>query len=138
MSAKPRWLFNQSGVIPYIKTNGDIKIVLITNIKSKRWVIPKGVIELDLTPQASAVKEAYEEAGIKGIVEENEVGSYQYVKWGDICTVKVYLLKVTNLLTDWPEKDKRTRRLCSVEEALSMIEEEGLKRIIKSALVMTD
>ncbi len=138
MSAKPRWLFNQSGVIPYIKTNGDIKIVLITNIKSKRWVIPKGVIELDLTPQASAVKEAYEEAGIKGIVKENKVGSYQYVKWGDICTVKVYLLKVTNLLTDWPEKDKRTRRLCSVEEALSMIEEEGLKRIIKSALVMTD
>ncbi len=138
MSAKPRWLFNQSGVIPYIKNNGDIDIVLITNIKSKRWVIPKGVIELDLTPQASAVKEAYEEAGIKGIVEENEVGSYQYVKWGDICTVKVYLLKVTNLLTDWPEKDKRTRRLCSVEEALSMIEEEGLKRIIKSSLVMTD
>lgn len=133
MSAPPRWLFNQSGVIPYIKTNGDIKIVLITNIKFNRWIIPKGVIELDLTPQASAVHEAYEEAGIEGIIEEDEFGSYQYVKWSDVCTVKVYLFEVTKLLKNWPEKEKRNRRIFSIEEAILKIEEEGLKKLIESA-----
>ena len=59
MSAPPKWLFNQSGVIPYIRTDGDLQIILITNKTTNKWVIPKGVVELDLTPRDSAVQEAY-------------------------------------------------------------------------------
>ena len=37
----------QSGVIPYRIQEGKIEILLITSLKKKRWIIPKGIIESD-------------------------------------------------------------------------------------------
>jgi 8-oxo-dGTP pyrophosphatase MutT (NUDIX family) len=55
-------------VIPYRIRDGKIEVMLITSSTRKRWIIPKGMIEPDMTPQDSAAKEAWEEAGIIGQV----------------------------------------------------------------------
>jgi len=125
------WIYNQSGVVPFRLEKGKAQILLVTSRSGKRWVIPKGIIELDLSPKESAQKEAHEEAGVSGKICRKAVGTYTYNKWGGTCTVKVFLLKVEKILEDWPESYFRTREWMSVEEAVKRVDEAKLKEIIK-------
>ena len=131
MKSKPEYYYNQSGVIPFRKSGEEVEILLITSRRRKRWVIPKGIIEADLSPSDSAEKEAYEEAGIKGSVYGDTIGRYKYNKWGAMCRVEVYLLKVTEELKDWPESYFRQRKWMTCNEAAAHVEEKSLKKIIK-------
>ena len=131
MEPKPDWLYNQSAVIPFRMENGELKVLLITTLHKKKWIIPKGVIEENLSPGESAAMEAYEEAGVKGHVYPDQIGEYQYRKWGGVCTVKVYLLEVREMLDEWPESDLRERRWLSISEAAELVKEKALKPIIR-------
>ena len=119
----------QSGVIPYRLEQGKIEILLVSSRKKKRWVIPKGIVEPDLTPQDSAAKEALEEGGILGEVLPESVGTYTYEKWGGVCRVVVFLLKVTSLEANWLE-NYRERQWFSLPEAQKRLEEAELKNIL--------
>ncbi|MFC2164363.1 NUDIX hydrolase [Acidobacteriota bacterium] len=132
MELNPSWIYNQSGVIPFRFHQKELEILLITSRRKKRWVIPKGIIEGALSPKESATKEAYEEAGVSGTVHSRMVGQYQYKKWGGICTVKVYLLEVKEIMDDWPESFFRDREWVNISEAQKRIEEEDLRKIIAS------
>jgi 8-oxo-dGTP pyrophosphatase MutT (NUDIX family) len=134
---KPAWWYEQSGVIPYRVTQHaesgtrQLEVLLITSRKRKRWIIPKGIVEPAMTPQESAVKEAFEEAGITGQVSEKRLGVYTYPKWGGTCRVAVFLFAVTAELNDWPEADQRTREWMSLAEAVRRVEEAALKAILR-------
>lgn len=126
-----RRLFHQSGVIPYRMRDGVVEILLITSRSRKRWVIPKGLIEPGLTPAESAVQEAWEEAGLAGLVSEESVGQYEYVKWGGVCRVEVYLLRVEKIFAYWPETEFRNREWVTIDEAARRVDEGGLKEIMR-------
>jgi 8-oxo-dGTP pyrophosphatase MutT (NUDIX family) len=130
MTQQLEWMFNQSGAIPYRHKDSELEVLLITSRKRKRWVIPKGIVEVPLTSQDSAAKEAWEEAGITGQVSLTPVGTYQYQKWGGTCQVQVYLLQVEQILENWPEAELRDRQWVSVEEAAKRVDEEQLKQMI--------
>ena len=66
MRSVPEYFYTQSAVIPFREQNGEFQVMLITSRKKKRWVIPKGVKEPELSAPASAANEAMEEAGIRG------------------------------------------------------------------------
>jgi 8-oxo-dGTP pyrophosphatase MutT (NUDIX family) len=51
--------FEQSGVIPYRRAITGWEFLLITSRNARRWLIPKGLVEPDLTPVESAIKEAF-------------------------------------------------------------------------------
>ena len=127
---RPEYFYSQSAVIPFLLENGKLKLMMISNRKCSRWIFPKGIIEQHLTPQQSAAKEAFEEAGIKGKVHSNEIGTYRYKKWGGICLVQVYLLQVKEILTDWPEAEFRYRIWVGTEEAEQFVREKELKTIV--------
>ncbi|MCA1558080.1 MAG: NUDIX hydrolase, partial [Acidobacteria bacterium] len=103
MRTRPFWFYNQSGVIPYRVRGAEVEVMLITSRRRSRWIIPKGIVDLGKTPEASALKEAYEEAGIEGEAASEELGEYEYDKWGGVCKVKVYLMHVMSVLENWPE-----------------------------------
>jgi len=124
------WIYSQSGVIPFRLEKGKVEILLVTSRSRKRWVIPKGIIESDLSPKESAQREAYEEAGVSGNICRDIAGTYTYNKWGGTCTVQVFLLKVEKTLENWPESYFRTREWMSVEEAVKRVDEVELKEII--------
>ncbi len=126
----PEWMYAQSAVIPYRYGTDGLEVLLITSRKRKRWVPPKGVVEPGMTPAASAAKEAAEEAGIKGSVDDRPLGAYQYRKWGGTCTVEVFAMRVTEEFDDWPESDSRTREWMAPEEAGKRVDEEELKAIL--------
>lgn len=130
MNLKTALSIEQSGVIPYRIQNGEIEVMLITSSTGKRWVIPKGLIEPDMTSPDSAAKEAWEEAGLLGKVDPESIGTYEYYKSGYTCQVEVFLLKVQTVLENWPEASKRKRQWVNITKAIKRVNEPELKLII--------
>ena len=128
----PEWMYRQLAVIPYRFGADGLEVLLITSRKRKRWVLPKGVVEPGMTPADSAEKEAFEEAGIEGRVDDRPLGSYQYRKWGGTCTVEVFAMRVTGESDDWPEAEIRTRAWTPPAEASGRVDEAELKELITS------
>lgn len=110
-----------AGCIPInYKTN---KVLVISSSKYEDvWVLPKGGWECDETKEEAAIRETYEEGGVKGRVvgllgSFIHCDSYGYPKGN----VWFYELEVKTVMEDWPEKDFRQRKWCSLEEALYLL-----------------
>lgn len=126
----------QFGALCYKIDRGKLKILLITSRRTGRWVIPKGWPIDGLTPGASAAREAWEEAGVKGKPREHCVGLYVYDKilrrgLGLPCAVMVYPVKVDALEADFPEKKQRRRKWFSPRKAALRVAEVELARILR-------
>lgn len=115
MLDKPDYYYSQSAVLPIKKEKGKYFILLVTSRSKNKWVIPKGIIENNLTGRESAEKEAFEEAGIEGKSNKKSLGSYEYTKWGGKCKVKVFPLVVKSELEEWPEMHLRKRKWFSIK-----------------------
>lgn len=113
--------WQQSGVIPYRWRNGQLEILLVTTSSGKRWVIPKGNVEILMSPAESACKEAREEAGVLGTVITPAIGSYDYRKRGFTNRVQVFWLRVETELEIWDEASFRRRRWMSLEQAIERV-----------------
>ena len=128
---RPPHFYVQSGVIALREEGGELKVLLVTSRKNTRWVVPKGIVEDGLSPARSAMKEAWEEGGIKGRVDEGPVGAYSYEKWGGTCHVEVFCCHVDSIEEDWPEKGVRRRRWLSPDKAADEVREEALTKLIR-------
>jgi 8-oxo-dGTP pyrophosphatase MutT (NUDIX family) len=126
MAGSFKGVFKQSGVIPVL----DNRLVLITSRKKERWIIPKGYVEKGLSPAESAAKEAYEEAGLIGVVHHKEAGKYRYRKFGKSFSVLVYPLFIETMLDEWDEMHDRRRKLVTPAEAIEMVCHAELRQII--------
>ena len=115
--------------------DGRRLVMLVTSRETRRWVIPKGNPEKGLAPHALAAKEAYEEAGLVGVVGPEPVGAFRYAKrlGGRKVVpvqVEVFPLAVERELADWPERGQRERRWFAPGEAALLVEEGGLAEIL--------
>ena len=98
--------------------------------------MPKGWPEPGMTAAESAAREAFEEAGVAGKVDEQPVGAYHYLKEkkdgsGLPCSVDVFALAVTRQLPDWPEKGARTLAWVPLDQAITQVGELGLRQVLK-------
>ena len=131
IAPRKRVHFDQSGVIPYRKKNGKTEVLLVTSIRKKNWIVPKGFIEYHMSPFQSAKKEAFEEAGVKGSNTTKILGSYKVRKNGSELLTKIYSMKVTRVFKDYPEKNLRKRKWFSVYDAAKKVEIDELATIIR-------
>jgi 8-oxo-dGTP pyrophosphatase MutT (NUDIX family) len=124
--------FSQSAVIPYRIKNGKAEVLLITSIKKKRWIIPKGYIEFNHTPYESAKKEAYEEAGVIGTNETIEIGAFKTTKQMGVCFVRVFSMEVESVLDEYPEMNLRKRKWFELKEAARQVNIPEISNLILS------
>ncbi|MEA1015772.1 NUDIX hydrolase [Sphingomonas sp. LY54] len=130
-------LIRQYGVLAYREAdNGDPRLLLITSRETRRWVVPRGNPIFGLPPHLSAAREAWEEAGIVGVVAPKPLGTYRYIKRrndGSEVRAKVYVfpLEVDVEEEEWPERMERERRWFSLEEAEALVQEPELKTLIR-------
>jgi 8-oxo-dGTP pyrophosphatase MutT (NUDIX family) len=128
----------QYGVLPWRRTRrGDIKVLLVTSRETARWLLPKGWPMEGKTPLQAARREAFEEAGVVGHLDPQAIGTYDYVKIlrdgsPAPCTVAVFSLKVRGTLTNWPERSQRKRRWYRLADAVEVVSDEGLERLLAS------
>jgi 8-oxo-dGTP pyrophosphatase MutT (NUDIX family) len=122
--------FEQSAIIPYKIEDEELKILLITSIRKKKWIIPKGFIEFNLSPFESAKKEAFEEAGVIGTNETYELGSFNLNKYGGLTKIIVFSMEVEKFKDAYPEKNLRKRKWFSVQEAIETISIPEVRNLI--------
>jgi len=120
----------QSAAIPIL--NG--RVCMVTSRTGKRWVFPKGLIDPGHTPSEAALIEAWEEAGLIGTIDSDPIGSYLYEKLGNPHHVLVFSLRVLEVHDEWPEREFRQREWLTVAEAVTRIEEAGLRLLLGAPL----
>jgi 8-oxo-dGTP pyrophosphatase MutT (NUDIX family) len=86
----------------------------------------------------SAAQEAFEEAGVKGVVDPQPLGDFRHEKNvgpADIeIRIVVHAMRVEQELSDYPEARSRERQWFSVAEAVEMVDSVVLGTLIaKSA-----
>ncbi|KEY50187.1 DNA mismatch repair protein MutT [Agrobacterium tumefaciens] len=114
---------------------GDVEVLLITGRDTGRWVIPKGWPMSKKKPHQVAKQEAWEEAGVRGRVSKLPLGHYTYDKKISLdevlpCLVQVYLLMVSEVEDEFPEKGQRRKRWCSPADAALAVNEPGLQQLL--------
>lgn len=126
----------ESGVLAYRREdNGDPLVLLISRRRSKKWGIPKGKLAPTLNFPENAAKEAFEEAGVIGYISPSSVGIFRARKstsnppMQHTIEVWIYLLEVTELAVDWPEKGKREIRWVTCEAAAQHLREPVLAHL---------
>jgi 8-oxo-dGTP pyrophosphatase MutT (NUDIX family) len=123
----------QSGLLVYRVQDGVMEVLLISSSTGKgKLVLPKGGIEKGMTPEASALKELYEEAGVKAKVLK-EIGDYDYVKRGRKQNVRVYLARFTGFYKRYPEQGMRSRMWYPIEVAHKYADKPVAKLIKQAA-----
>jgi len=127
----------QYGAVPYrIATGHRAEFVLVTSRETQRWIIPKGWPKNGKLPHRCAAHEAFEEAGVLGIVGRRSVGSFSYkkrLKSGRSvqCEVRVFPLEVTRQKKEWPEKQQRRVKWLSAPKAAERVKDPVLSKIIQ-------
>src|SRR6187401_2866899 len=109
MKPDPAKSIPQACAVPYRITAGQIEVCVVTSMKKRRWTFPKGIIEPGETPTQAALKEAWEEAGLRGTISGPTLGSYERAKWGSPLAVACYLMQVEREFKVWPESALRER-----------------------------
>lgn len=112
--------------------------VLLVTSSSGRWILPKGWPMPGKSDADAALLEAWEEGGVRrGKVSRRPVGSYLAAKRtpeGDevACLLRVYAVKVREAADAFPEAARRGRRWVSPEEAARLVDEDGLRDILRA------
>lgn len=96
-------------------------------------MFPKGFIDPGDEPTGTAIREAYEEAGLRGRIVGRPLGCYQTAKNGGSVTVLALLMEVQRSESEWPEHATRERRWVSLEQASGLLDNPQLVELLKAA-----
>lgn len=125
----------QVAAIPIRRTvDGAVEVLLITSRESGRWVVPKGWPWRKVADHNAAAGEAWEEAGVRGRLAPESIGTFTYDKRrnGDLqpLVVQVYLLEVVQVDATWPEASQRRREWFSPAKAADLVDEPELRDLL--------
>jgi len=123
----------QAAVIPFRRSGTSASVCLVTAAASRSWGIPKGTIERGSSPEETALQEAWEEAGLRGRIVGESLGTYEYEKAGVLLTVAVYLMEVEIEAKQWEEQDLRRRCWVPASDAARMLETHPAWSLVEQA-----
>lgn len=127
----------QSAALCYRTGKRGKEILLITSRERGRWILPKGWPIAGLDGAGTAAQEAWEEAGVKPLkVNKKPLGQFHYDKILDNgatapVDANVYSIEVKDLSDSYPEVSERTRNWVAPKQAAELVEEPGLKAILR-------
>ena len=141
--AKKGKTIRQVAAIPYrLGADGGIEVMLVTSRQTQRFIVPKGWPMPGKSGRKAATIEAREEAGVIGKTLKQPAGNYSY--WKRLTAsfarvnVTVYLLAVSEELTDWPEAQTRQRAWLKAEDAAMLIDEPELATLLKTLSISAE
>lgn len=118
------------------RPHGDTEVLLVTSRETRRWVVPKGWPWRKVADHDAAAGEAWEEAGVRGVIATASIGSFTYDKLrrgkAKRLRVDAYVLDVTEFAESWPEAKERERAWFAVADAAERVAEAGLKSLLLS------
>lgn len=127
----------QVAALCYREKGNRTEVLLVTSRDTGRWILPKGWPVDGMGAADAALKEAWEEAGVKaGELDHDAIGSFDYEKRLDggykaPFYAQVFKVKVTEMTDSFPEIHQRKRNWVAPEQAANMVREPGLKEILR-------
>ncbi|MGK5092532.1 NUDIX domain-containing protein [Deltaproteobacteria bacterium TL4] len=130
-----------AGSIPYLVKDDKVFIALLRDKSKKKsvqekksWKIPKGQLDMPgLSNQEVAAVEAYEEAGLLGVVGE-ELGYYTYRRkrkdQKKEFNVQVFPFKIIKVLDTWHEDKSRERQFFTVDETALILKNKQIELLL--------
>lgn len=123
------------GVIPF-QTQGDsLAVLFVTSQTRGRWILPKGSSKAGESPADTCHREAFEEAGVRGVVIEDYPITVVVGKQTDDgleqTPVTYYPYHIQTQEDDWPEKDRRQRHWALIEDASKVAYREDFQGLIQ-------
>ncbi len=132
--------FYQVAAVCYRRQGSQLEFLLV-NTSRGRWTFPKGHIEPGMSDSAAAAREAHEEAGVFGSIDDAHFYSYRHTSKGREYPIRAFLMKVEHRRT--PGELYRRPRWFSQDEAkhnLSLLRESRyaaeLHRVIDAAVLL--
>lgn len=120
------------------RKNGDqTEVLLITSRERGRWIIPKGWPMKGKSDSATALQEAWEEAGVKKArPAQTAIGRFHYTKklsTGALapCRAVVYPIEVLSQESVFPEVRQRQQKWLPPEDAAELVDDDGLRSILR-------
>jgi ADP-ribose pyrophosphatase YjhB (NUDIX family) len=110
-----------------------VEVLLVTPRGGEGWIIPKGKVEARLGAPRSAAREAEEEGGVRGEIDQTPFGQYRHGGSEDGPLVAVFLMSVTRELSSWAEAHQRERRWATLDEVPRLVVDPGLARVLRTA-----
>lgn len=128
----------QTGALPWRLAGKNIEVLLVTGRRSGKWSIPKGWPMPGKSLAEAAAEEAFEEAGVRGTIHPEPIGTFRHVKQqvliGEIeVSVVVHYLWVDRELVEWPELGQRKRKWFKPKEAAKRVDSRELGEMILNA-----
>ncbi|KAG9457358.1 hypothetical protein H6P81_001866 [Aristolochia fimbriata] len=107
------------------KSNETVEVLMINSQSGPGLLFPKGGWENDETDREAAVREALEEAGVRGDIM-GFLGHYEFKSKthqdefspDGLCKAAMFALLVKEELDSWPEQDTRQRSWLTIPEAI--------------------
>jgi len=121
MAKEKKW-----GVVPYRKKKGKIEVLLITT-RSDNWGLPKGNLIRKLGARKTALREAYEEAGIIGCIS----GKGKLFTFEEKESIHYWPMEVEKELDRWPEHSSRNRKWFKPSKAFQMIKRKASRKAVQ-------
>lgn len=130
----------QVAALCWRKEQGRKEVLLITSRDTGRWIVPKGWPIKGLSDAQSALREAWEEAGVRAEPDKaRRVGQFFYDKRLDdgsdvpiVAHVYKVRLRKGDLADIYPEAGQRKRVWVPARKATKMVCEPELKKILHS------
>lgn len=112
------------------------EVLLVTTRDSGRWILPKGWPVRGRSLAGSAAQEAWEEAGVRGVVGRAPLGRHVDFKhfgegFGQQVQVVVFAIRQVELDAIYPEVGQRQRRWFSLEEAAGRVDDPALADLLR-------
>jgi 8-oxo-dGTP pyrophosphatase MutT (NUDIX family) len=124
----------QFAALPFRVHGSELRVMLITTRRKRRWSVPKGWPIGKKKPHRTAAIEAYEEAGLRGAVAKRALGSFKHrkqrAKRKRTLDVTVFPLKVCRQESWWPEKGARKAIWMPPDQAARLVHKVQLGRLI--------
>jgi 8-oxo-dGTP pyrophosphatase MutT (NUDIX family) len=133
VSRTKRTVVQQAAAIAVRRSARNLQVCLIRRKGSKTWGIPKGVVDRGDTREETALNEAWEEAGLKGRLIGDAIGTYKYQKWDRTLRVAVYVMEVVAQADTWDEAAFRERRWTSFAKAASRLTRHPVRPLLERA-----
>lgn len=123
------------GAVVYTRRDGEVRFVIVQEMAGA-YSFPKGHMEGDETEEETARREVYEEIGIRPVFAEGFRAQDEY----ELAERPGWSKRVAYFLADCGEEplvprpgEIRGIRLLTYEEALSLFEHEGTRRVLTQA-----
>lgn len=123
------------GVLPFKLKNNDIVMLVVSSQTRSRWILPKGRLKKGESHEDGCHREAFEEAGIKGIVFSDYPITLPVTRKTDEGMEKIpvtyYPMFVEDTSDKWPERRDRERKWVRMKEAKNVIPGRDMLDVVK-------